>query len=187
MAMGNKPALQAEWDEANRLLHNFLASAKSIVEMDRNIIRASLGQELINTYEAESKLRFAEDPLCQFVQQLRNYCLHVANPIVGSQVSGKGNDFETAFLHLVKQSVMSWTGWNAPARSFLKDCAAHIRLQPIIKSYCEKTDEFRKWIYDLFQNGNKADFEHLAKLQAVGQAAMLEDMKSAGFSPGPSQ
>ena len=129
-------------------------------------------------YEAEAKKRFSEDPLCQFVQQFRNYCLHVANPMVGSQFQFGIRGPDMATLTLVKQPLLSWSGWNPPARKFLLTCPDNIDLRPIISQYFEMADAFRQWIWELFESGNKADFKNVQALQAALRKAIEEDMKS---------
>jgi len=63
--------------EVTRLLHNFVAAAKSLVEHTRNHMRAKYaGTDFKKEYQARIDQNFTRDPLVQFVEDLRNYMLH---------------------------------------------------------------------------------------------------------------
>ena len=63
--------------EVTRLLHNFVAAAKSLVEHTRNHMRAKYAAtDFKKEYQARIDQHFTRDPLVQFVEDLRNYMLH---------------------------------------------------------------------------------------------------------------
>ena len=74
---GNKPEMRALLYEVGRRLHNFVTAVKSLVEHARNIHRDLYERD--NTfpeYQQEVDRCFVHDPVSQFVEGLRNYCLH---------------------------------------------------------------------------------------------------------------
>jgi hypothetical protein len=71
---------RAEFDqflgEIDRLLHNFLAAAKTLVDHTRRIMNEAYdGSDLMTQYSAEVERLFSDGPPT-FVQDLRNYFLH---------------------------------------------------------------------------------------------------------------
>lgn len=64
-------------DETSRLFHNFLASAKSLVDHTRNIVkRLYSNQEFKKEYDAKLAEDIANNPVQKIVQRLRNYTQH---------------------------------------------------------------------------------------------------------------
>lgn len=62
--------------EIARLLHNYVAAVKSLVEHTRNAIREKYANtRFFAEYQDRITRDFANDPLIQFVQDLRNYML----------------------------------------------------------------------------------------------------------------
>ena len=157
----NRGKLDDEFYEATRLLHNFAAAAKSVVDHTRNIVSDSLPPPLVKKYQDEVNTRFVTDPLFQFVQKLRNYALHTTSPIVGGiwdLFSGKRD------LIIVKAPLLDWDGWNAPSRRFLVE-NEKILIGEFPQEYCNRADDFLKWIFDLYHQGFEKEFTEFKTLQ----------------------
>jgi hypothetical protein len=155
-----------------------VASAKSTVDITRNILRDSFSSDILTAYESEVQTRFAKDPLCQFVQQLRNYCLHCALPSVTAQCSLINTGISHAALSLEKESLIRWPKWSEAAKVFLRGCPSEINLLPITDQYCQRIEDFREWTWHFFQEKGRADIQHLRDLQA----ALGEEGKKASPS-----
>lgn len=64
--------------EINRLFHNFLAAAKSLIDHTRVFVAQHYeNTPLKDAYESKVGSDLAEDPLCRFIQDIRNYMLHL--------------------------------------------------------------------------------------------------------------
>jgi len=67
--------------EINRLFHNFLAAAKTLVDHTRVFVEDHYsGTPLKQAYEQKVQAELANDPLTKFVQDFRNYMLHKGLP-----------------------------------------------------------------------------------------------------------
>src|SRR5450759_220200 len=76
----NRLLLDATLRELGRLLHNFIAAAKSLVDHTRRLYKKHYTNISIPEYQEKLRNRFAEDPQIQFVQSLRSYVLHYQVP-----------------------------------------------------------------------------------------------------------
>jgi hypothetical protein len=87
-SLQNRPQLEQFQREVTRLLHNFVAAAFSLVDHARRFFgKHYKDAKSFPDYEDEVKRRFTEDPLCQFVQGLRNYFIHRKPPNISSTMS----------------------------------------------------------------------------------------------------
>ena len=81
MSQEHKEAGTQVYKEVNRLFHNFLSSAKTLIEhtrifMDTHFKNTSVNKE----YTHKIKMEFSQDDLSRFIQDLRNYMLHQGLP-----------------------------------------------------------------------------------------------------------
>ncbi|MGD5528132.1 hypothetical protein QUS92_22505, partial [Xanthomonas citri pv. citri] len=106
--------------EVSRLLHNFLAAAKTLVDHTRVFMRAYyLGSPLEKAYQDKIAAEIANDELCRFVHDLRNYMLHCGAPPL-SIWSSLGADRKTqAGVSFIIAPLTEWNGWTAPSKRFL--------------------------------------------------------------------
>jgi len=160
----NRAKMQAELNETVRLVHNFVAAAKSLVDHTRSIAEETFEPALFERYCHEVKARFAEDPLSQFVQQLRNYALHCTTPEIVAQFHYSEGD-EKSQLVLSVRSLLQWSRWNTFSRAFISSHKTDIPIRSVVDSYCVKADEFRKWLIDLFASEFAVEISHLHQLQ----------------------
>ena len=74
----NKPeGREKYYNEITRLLHNFLASAKTLIEHTRIFLKKYyLNTKICERYKEKVKKEFEDDELSRFIQDLRNYILH---------------------------------------------------------------------------------------------------------------
>ena len=80
MEKNREAGLQAH-RELNRHVHNFVSSSLTLVEHTRVFMRKHYADTvLLVTYEKQVIATFAQSPVAQFVQGLRNYMLHRGLP-----------------------------------------------------------------------------------------------------------
>ena len=109
--------------EVTRLLQNFVAAVSALVEHSRRLHGRLCYKpsSKFPEYEEEVRQRFADAEVIQFVQGLRNYCLHYRTPGIGTTmtlVDLKNERFEKK-VTLAKPDLLDFE-WNAPARRFLE-------------------------------------------------------------------
>lgn len=157
--MENRPILDSILGEVGRLLHNFVAASFSLVDHARRFYRRNYKDDgRFSDYETEVKARFAEDPLCQFVQGLRNYFTHKEIPDVSSSMSIKpGEDIDnTMFLN---KAELGDFDWSARAREYLDAAPDQINLLDIASGYAEKVASFYNWVFARLDEIHAADHE----------------------------
>jgi len=136
--------------EACRLLMNFLASAKMLVDHTRNHVRdLYVGHVFADEHEDQRKLRFATDPLARFVQQLRDYNLHRRIPAVQCRMEIEApNDggVPRTYVFLNTEGLEQWDKWSPPAKKFLAE-RRHLPLAIVAEEYMDIITDFYQWMW----------------------------------------
>ena len=154
--------------EVTRLLHNFVAAAKSLVEHTRNHMRAKYaGTDFKKEYQARIDQHFTRDPLVQFVEDLRNYMLHkslaAASLIL---ISDQGKLATHSYVALVPEKLREWDGWTEGARPYLDTLGDQNSLKELVGAYRKKVMQLWMWL------GPRLGQEHIG---AFREMAILED------------
>jgi hypothetical protein len=162
----NRHAQEAFRLEVTRLLHNFVASVKSLVEHSR-ILHRDLYEKnnKFTDYQEEIKNRFAENPLAQFVEDLRDYCLHYKTPPIFSQMSFTKDPppprLESS-IRLDIEVLERYSNWCPLAKQYLDEQKNRIDTQidkyygrknrsidvlDLVSQYFDLVIDFHKWLY----------------------------------------
>lgn len=185
----NRNLLHEAQQEISRLLHNFLAAAKSLVDHTRNITN-----DFYRDVERKKQLQeridqtFTNDPLTQFIQGLRNYSLHYHLPFLGYRLSfGVGKDLKRD-IGLNVETLREWGGWKAPAKRYLDGAGKRIELLPAIESYRNKTKAYYEWFGVDIRELYEEDYKELWELEREWIILTVEDAiliaRSAADPPG---
>lgn len=167
----NRPLLEQFQREVARQLHNFVAAAFSLVDHARRFVgRQYKGTQTFPDYEPEVKRRFAEEPLCQFVQGLRNYSIHRKPPPIGSRMTLAQGQAPHHKVYVPKAALLDFD-WNATARRFLNGADDEIDVQAILNSYSAHVTAFYEWMFKRLQEIHADD---VAAVAAKQKAARVE-------------
>jgi len=188
----NRWKLEFLLHEVTRQLHNFVASANTLVDHSRRIYR-KLYQPVgaLGEYEEQVRTQFGEDPVVQFMHCLRNMCLHFRLPSIGTttswqladQATGAGN--LTIRVELVKDDLGAFSEWNAAAKTYLTSQSERIDLQGTVDEYFRRVMAFHSWMQKKQMELHRADAEAVAAAkQAVlprisGQIAQIVESSVA--------
>jgi disulfide oxidoreductase YuzD len=149
-------------DETSRLFHNFLASAKSLVDHTRNIVkRLYSNQEFIKEYEAKIAGDIANNSVQQFVQRLRNYTLHYILPIPALQIEF-AEDIKMS-VRLDVEILKQWDKWGS-SRSYLEQLEDSLCLISLSNEYFFLIQNFYQWLTERQTQLHQSDFENLRKM-----------------------
>lgn len=169
----NREAGRQAHREINRHVHNFVSSALTLVEHTRGFMRKHYdGTPLLATYEEQVTTTFAQSPVAQFVQGLRNYMLHrglpnssmfmkfASHPEVtdGSGVMETGVHYDTA-------SLLEWDRWSPLARSYLEHIGEHLDLYEFAQEYLALVNQFHGFLDAILAEYHQYDLEELGLLQ----------------------
>jgi hypothetical protein len=167
MAVANKEAGEQAHREINRFIHNFVASAKSLVEHTRNFIKEHYsGTILQHAYNARVKADFSSAPIAQFVEDLRDYMLHKGLPNSGFFFefdSAAATDFITGVRYRTDM-LLEWSRWSPPAKIYIKAAGEYLHIHIFVESYLEKVLQFHAWLEIELQQHHRED---LAQLQVM--------------------
>lgn len=155
-----------------RLLHNYLASVKSLVEHTRIVSRKLYsGTPFWREYDEKVKTTFTDRPLARFVQDFRNYILHKGLPATNTRFSldrePDSSDFRMdSYVTLDVASLLKWDKWTHAALSYLRSSPKKLRLDEVVTNYTGTVREFYDWFGQRQREIHAEDFNVLARLQA---------------------
>ena len=162
MDQNNRKATEKYHNEIIRLLHNFIASAMTLVAHTRNFIKNNYsGTEIFHLYTNKVKNEFVGDGLSKFIQDLRNFILHRKLPYTGLTLKA---DLETT-VDLDRDLMLDWHGWTKLSRSYLSSQPEKIRIYDFVDAYAQKVDAFNHWLNREIQDYHKKDLEELDLLR----------------------
>lgn len=131
--------------EVLSLLHNYVASAKSLVEHSRRIHgKAYQPKELREECGRQIQARFVSDPLIQFVHDLRNMALHYRLPTLRMTTSIQSGEMAVR-LQLVRADLEEWKEWTAHSKVFLGNAAEKIDLLETVDGYHSRVTAYYRW------------------------------------------
>lgn len=138
--------------EITRLVHNFVASAKTVVDHTRIIIHKAYDKtDFLEEYKVEVQKRFLNDPVAGFIEDLRNYCLHYSLPLTSANFVAKRTDVNEPFtaeqtITLRKSQLERWKKWTEKGKPYLAKMDENIPVQPLIEQYYAQVRDFHIWI-----------------------------------------
>lgn len=176
-SLENRPPLDRALREVARLLHNFVAASFSLVDHARAFYtRNYAGHESFRDYPAEVSKRFADVPLCQFVQGLRNFFVHRRIPNVMSRVTLRQGESPDGAVLMAKAELQEGE-WNAIARQYLESAPTEIDLLTVVSEYVGRVTDFYNWFFSRLSEVHSADMAAVTEKQnelrrAVGETAL---------------
>ena len=149
---------------------------KSCVDTNRVIIRELYADHpFFEEYSKRVKQSFAQDPLVQFVQQLRNYALHRAIPMTSATLTYKRGEALKSSLLLHTAPLKESGIWNEKAREWLADAAEQEPILPLVEAYDSIAKEFFEWLGESQNELHKGELEEWRAL--VKQYAELRRIR----------
>lgn len=149
LTLWSNPGIQDSFHlEVMRLLHNYVASVKSLVDHTRMLYRQQYGEKnSFPEYVDEVNKRFAQNPLAQFIEDLREYCLHYKHlPIASSFNYVQEPPKEDFCIILDREALKKYSRWSSFSKAYLKMQKKDINLTNLITQYYNLVIEFHKWI-----------------------------------------
>ena len=152
-------------EQVLRQLHNYTASAKTLVEHSRPVFKDVLPELLWNRYSDRVSRDFANNPVARFIQQLGDYSLHWRTPEVGLNLTILEGSKEVTTLNMFRDELLKWDKWNPISRTFIQSSEPDISLHFVVRTYTQTVSSFMQWNALLVEEGFKEEFDELRKLQ----------------------
>lgn len=115
-----------------------------------------------------------------FIEDFRNYILHISLPSCGLTVRLKSNQDITnknITFFIEKKELLKWSGWSK-GRKFLDNYEEdNIRIEKLVFEYYSQISDFHKWMYKSLEDIHKNVLEDLSQLQDKLQAKIDEIQK----------
>jgi len=169
MSQDNKQEGDQAYREINRLFHNFLSSAKTLIEhtrifIDKHYKKTPLQQAYLEKITSE----FSQDETCRFIQDLRNFMLHQGLP--HSQMTltitnlKDGQDIDSQ-ISLNVEKLCNWSRWSSSSKRYLNNQGKEIKLSTIVSQYGRKITSLQQWLDKKLQKNHSNDLKELKSLQ----------------------
>jgi hypothetical protein len=166
----NRMELERFMDEVTRLLHNFLASAKTLVDHTR-VFKNEMyeGHEFEKDYQEKLQHDLGKSEIVRFVQDLRNYVLHKQLPLALAEFSFKGgggtvSDFDNT-IKLDVNRLREWDRWKPESRAYLDALDDKVQIRDVVEKYETAIRFFYQWFGVQQELLHRAEFDELNSLQ----------------------
>ena len=175
--------------EIARLLQNFVAAAKSLVDHTRNMYRRLYKKGEFPDYDREVKSVFAEDPLIRFVQDLRNFLLHYRTAAIQFTYTVDPRTEEaTNSLAMTTEELKRFEGWSPQARKFLDAAGDKVDLSEVVEQYNAKVEDFYRWLGQKQHDIHREEIDRFAAKEAELFLLQIEDSLDRWLSnPNPKE
>jgi hypothetical protein len=166
----NRAKLGRFIDEVTRLLHNFLASAKTLVDHTR-VFKNEMyeGHEFKEIYQGKLDRDLGKSEIVRFVQDLRNYVLHKQLPLAHAELSFKGgegavSDFDST-IKLDVNRLREWDRWKPESRAYLDTLDDKVQIQDVVERYETAIRAFYQWFGVQQEILHRVEFDELSSLE----------------------
>lgn len=149
--------------DLNRLLHNFLAAAKTLIDHSRNFIDEFYSGTVIEQmYQQKIDEQFKDDELSRFINDLRNYILHRGVPDNKlSQKLTEDHENVICFLTLCVKNLNSWKRLSTLSKKYLESAGSNsdLELSLFVAPYTNKISELHSWLRSELTEFHKDDIK----------------------------
>ena len=156
-------------------LHNYVASAQSLVDHSRNLYGGKLNKSVqqFPDYKERIKKEFACDPLARFVICLRQYCQHYKAPSIGVLTTNPDGRLARK-VQLPLSSLLTFDGWNSEAKAYLRTIEGGVNIQQVATTYHDRVMTFHQWVQKRYEEIYAEDFQHLREKEREVLLLQLE-------------
>lgn len=172
--------------ELTRLLHNFLASAKMLVDLTRNVMRDWYSETSLHSeYREEVRARVSSSMVAGFMEDLRNFALHFELPITAAHVQitrdpATGTYTEYAAFTLQKSTLLKWRGWSK-GKLYLQKSDEDIHIESLVDQYFQAIQGLHQWISQRLAQEHASDLEWLERKRVE----LEQVLRQAGITTPP--
>jgi hypothetical protein len=165
--------------EILRYLHNFIASAISLIDHTRIFINDLYKETdpFYKEYCEKVNEDFKENPLAAFIKDLRQYIQHYQTPIIAF-VSNITDDINklNAKIVIEKSALLKFSGWNARSKKYINEIEKDLDILIVTKQYHTLVSTFYDWLQRRQKEIYKNEFNEFDKLRKQLYAVNLEEI-----------
>ena len=152
-----------------RLVHNYLAAAKTLIDHTRMIINDWYKQtDFLDEYKEQIKTRFTNNELAGFIEDLRNYALHYSLPITGFRIQiirnpETGEQSERITFFIEKKCLLEWSNWSK-GKGYLQNTDTEIVIEQIVDEYYRQVIDFHGWMHKRLEEMHFTELQGLDRM-----------------------
>ena len=135
--------------EAERLLHNVLASMSTRIDQQRAFMKKHFSDdaELTEAYQARIATTFSADMLSKFIKDLRNQMTHNQLPVAQSEQTFTSESMSITFT-LPCKPLLEWDNWSSGVKDWIGSHGKTIPIVDVVGEYAGKAADLDKWLSD---------------------------------------
>ncbi len=161
---GNQQKLRNAGLFMNRLLFNYLASAKSLICHAKEFVEAYPRQsDFRKEYIDMINKTILTDGLQSFIVYLRNLYIHDEVLKLNNQLIIKGH---IKHVFLINTDRIDITGLSKKGKEWIQKQDTYVSVSDVTEEYYTRVSTFYLWLFERLRNMYKADYENLEKLYA---------------------
>jgi hypothetical protein len=174
----HREELEAIQLETIRYLHNFIASAFSLIDHTRVFQRRLFKKDddFSTEYQAKINELFIASPLAAFIVSFRQYVQHYQSPMIAnvSNLVDKAEDIRAKVV-IAKADLLDFSGWTAPAKKFIHSLDKELNVMTTMDEYYQLVISFHGW----FEKRQTEIFRsELDELNALKKQAINEELRT---------
>lgn len=142
-----------------RLLHNFVASAFTLIDHTRNHYRELYEiDDQMPDYQEKVDTRFKNNPLARFIVGLRQYVQHYKSPGLSAQLKWDRTEGMRTIISINKKDISEFK-WDSKAKEYLNNCEESIDMLQLIDEYYKIVIDFYTWFREKQNKIHEGDFK----------------------------
>ena len=163
--------------EITRLLHNYVASAKSYIDHTRILHRKLYNKtKRFPEYQSEVEIRFTKNPLARFVEDLRDYCLHFkAPPVCSSLYWSQINAVYNTDVKLDTNELGKYSKWSPAGKKYLASQSNPIDLLSVVDEYYALVMDFCNWVQSRQKEMHSAEITRVDAMQRELESLLKQE------------
>ena len=152
-----------------RLVHNYLAAAKTLIDVTRKLINDWYRKtDFIIEYKEQIKARFTDNKLAGFIEDLRNYALHYSLPITSLRITFNNDPLpneqtERVTFYFEKATLQQWKNWSK-GKEYLRIANDEIVIEEFVDKYYQEVLSFHGWMHKRLEEKHKDDLRWLNEM-----------------------
>lgn len=165
--------------ETLRALHNYLASAISLIDHTRNFVNDvnSQNKTFLEEYKLKIDSHFVKNELAQFIVSFRQLLQHYKTPLI-AMINDLTDDPRKLNTRIVisKVSLKEFSGWRSLAKKYIEKIEDELNLLEVSKQYFDLVNEFYIWFYNKQKDNFKSEFDEMLQLRRLAILARIKKL-----------
>jgi len=165
-----KKKLQRYQLEITRCLHNYLASALTLIDNTRKQTKVQDNKTFQDEVDLRIKEHFIDNSTVIFIKDLRQFTQHYKMPQVSTTTSFSRTDDDELDKETklwITTTHLAGFEWKAASRKIIEDHPKGVEIKEIINDYFELVSSFQKWYEKRQKSLLKSELAYISKQEKI--------------------